>query len=164
MEPSIFPDIPLGWQEIIGYIDTNQLQNLSRHKNGEEVYKNNMKDINNKYNTIDDYIYDTIFGYPTFINNGKISVMKDINVSELPILRLNDYPYYFEENVCHYILWHTQEFSDSVIEKLLEEKLPYILNKPFVKKNYDYVYWVNPVNLKSVKNIWHAHVVIRFIK
>lgn len=77
----------------------------------------------------------------------------DNNTSKGKALVLNDFPYYFEDGVEHWCLWKlgsdvTQEDLDWAIEDLS-------------KRGYfsEFLHWVNPVHLKSLIDIDHAHIV-----
>jgi hypothetical protein len=58
---------------------------------------------------------------------------------------VNDFPYYTEDNIVHYLVWYSDE------QYLLE----------FVKNNKNILtYWVNNKNNSSIKEIKHAHIFI----
>lgn len=77
-------------------------------------------------------------------------------------LRPNDFPYPFEENLTHLVLWI---HPDSVFGKLgprISKELIEHLNKLLENYNYsEYVYFRNQPNFRSVKKIPHYHIVLR---
>jgi hypothetical protein len=102
----------------------------------------------------------------------------------------NDFPYYFEPGVQHELLWSpTGPMSDDAIEKTVRRRLRQLYGtgddgggggssgaadgsgddddddqgQGLVRARGvgEAVWWVNPVELKSVPEIWHAHVVLR---
>ena len=153
---------PISWQKAKYYIETNQLHLLARNEDQHKIYIKEMDLVKQKYKSIGDHIYHNILHYDVINENNKlVAVCKNSNKEKLMVLVLNNYPYYFESNITQYVLWSITQIDENNIKSILEEKLPYILNKPFVKHNYDYMYWINPIQLKSVENIWHCHVIIK---
>jgi hypothetical protein len=150
----------LDWDTVNSIIDNNELHRLIRHPDEQQSYIQCINEIKNKYNSVGDCIFDTVFKYPTVLNdNGKLSC---INITDKQIIfTQNDYRYNFEPNILHYILWSTNELNENEIIYELENRIPYIINKPFVKRNRDYNFWINPLNIQSVKTIWHAQVIIK---
>mmetsp|Transcript_48542 Transcript_48542/g.52430 ORF Transcript_48542/g.52430 Transcript_48542/m.52430 type:complete len:127 (+) Transcript_48542:225-605(+) len=73
------------------------------------------------------------------------------------ILIPNDFPYYVEENIVHYVLWKAktpiteQEINDA--RNILETNTS--INA------IEILHWVNPLNLKSVPEIDHVHFLCR---
>jgi len=64
----------------------------------------------------------------------------------------NDFPYYFDSEIRHSLLWSIQELTASEIQKIMEDQL---------SREYEWIWFCNPPNLKSVKNIVHVHVMWR---
>eukprot|EP00878_Enallax_costatus_P022375 GHUV01023733.1.p1 GENE.GHUV01023733.1~~GHUV01023733.1.p1 ORF type:complete len:166 (+),score=31.63 GHUV01023733.1:130-627(+) len=63
-----------------------------------------------------------------------------------------DFPYYFEDNVQHWLLWSTSgPLSHAAIEQETRQKFP----------DMDYLIFVNPAALQSIRDIWHCHVLVR---
>lgn len=61
----------------------------------------------------------------------------------------NEYPYDVD-NTRHYLIWSTYQLSN---EKIKEIATRHAQGRKFIC-------FVNPEYLRSVKNIWHAHVII----
>ena len=57
------------------------------------------------------------------------------------LLLPNEFPYYLEPNLRHYVLWSEQrDLTQEGIEEVIAKELP----------NVDYVYWINPPALQSI--------------
>ena len=61
----------------------------------------------------------------------------------------NEYPYDVD-NTRHYLIWSTYQLSN---DKIKESATRHAHNQSFIC-------FVNPEYLRSVKDIWHAHVII----
>ena len=71
-------------------------------------------------------------------------------------MKINDFPYFFEDNVEHYCLWKLKdELSDCEILNAIKQLQK---NKKFGK---NYAYYINPPNLKSILEVHHAHILIK---
>ena len=153
------------WKEAQNYINTNQLHLLARNDDQNEIYKKDMDIIKQKYKSISDYILHNMLNYDTITENNKLVAITDtenINTgNQLIMLVPNHYPYYFEPTITQYVLWSNKEIDENNIKTIIEDKLTYILNKSEPKYNEDYMYWINPVELKSVLDVWHAHIIIK---
>ena len=113
-----------------------------------ESFKQKLKK-NNK--SIDEYIYNKYF-----TNNQEI------------VLAKNNYPYTFDEDVLHYVLWFNPNIENDVIDKIYLSKDIYYLvegelknNKElkFIKEKYNtFFIFENHVKAKSVLNVKHYQV------
>lgn len=66
-------------------------------------------------------------------------------------MRRNDFPYNWEDGIEHYLLWSNEEVPDNEIEGYIQDLMPHCS---------DYLWFVNPAELKSIPEIWHAHVIV----
>ena len=69
------------------------------------------------------------------------------------VWRRNDFPYHFEEGIDHWVLWSSSG-------PLLDEALRGEAAERF-GTDHEFLIWVNPPELQSVRAMWHAHVLIR---
>ena len=69
------------------------------------------------------------------------------------LLMPNEFPYHLEENISHYLLWR-------VVPMTFEEVDNYIATNETLNK-CDILWWVNPMWIKSVKGVWHCHILAR---
>lgn len=92
---------------------------------------------------------------PTFSPSWKwkSQVPKDKSAVPSKILTQNDFPYDFEDGIEHWCVWKLgSDLAEDDISWGMEE-----LRKRGIYK--DVLYWVNSINLKSLPNIDHAHIV-----
>ena len=68
------------------------------------------------------------------------------------IIKLNDFPYNVEDNIIHYVLWLNDIYPNNIIQD--------IINQEF-KGYQSVIWWVNAENIRSIKNIYHAHVFVK---
>jgi hypothetical protein len=74
----------------------------------------------------------------------------------------NDYPYYMEDGVKHYVIWFTGRTFDrynnpSTIERIIEDFK--VGNN--ISEESEYIYYQNIEALRSIPSIPHLHVFIR---
>jgi len=91
------------------------------------------------------------------INSTTRAVAPTDNSSSKLILIPNDFPYYVEENIVHYVLWKTKI---PITEKEIHDAR-IILETNISINALEIIHWVNPPNLKSVPDIDHVHFLCR---
>jgi hypothetical protein len=81
------------------------------------------------------------------------------------ILIPNDFPYYVEDNVVHYILWkynnstsnsNNNNIPTSITEKEIEAAQRILETNPTINAT-EILHWINPPHLKSIPEIDHVH-------
>ena len=115
--------------------------NLVKFSRSEETtlkYEKFRQDIPNIY----DYLYSHLF------SKGEILVFKK-----------NDFPYKFDSNILHYIIW-----INPSIKKINKKKIINFLTKKLSELDQsilDYILFKNNIVNKSVESIEHYHVLIK---
>jgi hypothetical protein len=76
----------------------------------------------------------------------------------------NDFPYFFEPGAWHELLWSpfgplTDAEIEAAIARRLSDEEEEGGDRSDAGATVEAVHWVNPIELKSVPAIWHAHVV-----
>ncbi len=149
----------MSFQEIKDIIANDKLDVLGRSVEQQEQYdKFCIQVLRKEWCSTADYILHTKFGVPTATcedhKKAAIKPFPEEYQTERLVLLENDFPYYFESNVLHYILWKlngitsTSEISDAI---------------DTLKSKYsieDATFFINPPHLKSIPEIDHAHIVI----
>ena len=78
-------------------------------------------------------------------------------------MTLNNYPYYMEDGICHYVIWFKGDKFDrynnmgnieDIIQKYMEHNN--------IDVDCEYVYYQNIEALRSIPSIPHLHVFIKF--
>ena len=80
------------------------------------------------------------------------------------ILIPNDFPYYVEDNVVHYVLWKynnstsnsNNNIPTSITEKEIEDAKRILEINPTINAT-EILHWINPPHLKSIPEIDHVH-------
>ena len=77
-------------------------------------------------------------------------------------LAYNDFPYYIDESLDHYVLWATHRLSPDEVEKILDEKIGLQPGTPegSLGTSHERYWFEQTVNFKSVKGVWHVHVFV----
>lgn len=68
-------------------------------------------------------------------------------------LVLNDFPYYFEENIEHWVYW---KLGSTITESEINNTINSFSQD---KKYLEISFWINPPHLKSLPDIDHIHFV-----
>ena len=158
MESRPWPTTRLPWSALVEIIQVNQdVPKLRRSQADEALYQSAMANVRANYVSVTDYILATKFGLSTIVrDDGKKCVVHppDKGQGRQQLVR-NDFPYYFETNVEHWILWKYGgglEISEEEIQQAkddLIEQLGDVL---------EFLHWVNPPALKSIPDLDHVHI------
>ena len=96
----------------------------------------------------------------TIANNSKFDLIKYIFNKDLNklkpsdwVIKLNDFPYDTEKDIIHYVLWLPSiDYTEKSIQKIIDSEF----------SDYKNVVWfTNVPKLRSIKNIYHAHVFVK---
>ncbi|KAL3805113.1 hypothetical protein HJC23_003341 [Cyclotella cryptica] len=116
---------PLSWKELQSIILSSDLVKLARSPEQQRIYRKGRADIHDNWESIYDYLLCVKFGFeesiaevsgkkrsrPTFEElqsqwrSGPPSNTQTAMKSRRMVLCLNDYPYYLESGIEHWILW-----------------------------------------------------------
>ena len=77
-------------------------------------------------------------------------------------MTLNNYPYYMEDGVVHYVIWFKGDKfcrynNSSAIENIVRD----FIDRNDINSRNDYVYYQNIEELRSIPSIPHLHVFIK---
>lgn len=181
------------WDEVSNYIKTKELYKLRRSKEETQRYHKHKDDLKSKKITILQYILNKLNW-----NESEIDQLNDLKYAtdqqrlhiiftkrDLYKTSINDFPYYYEPNVMHLLIWskiklpiylndttdidmfdsQNNNFPDmnpacaTIIDNFLKQTLT---DKYGLKLGKDYLWFVNYSNLQSIKAISHIHVLIRW--
>ncbi|KAL3942032.1 MAG: hypothetical protein SGARI_000401 [Bacillariaceae sp.] len=153
---------PFTWEELhqIIVIDKD-LARLSRSVDEERRYKQEREARLKEYVTIYDHILHSVFQFERKRDaaSGKWKAVPpptDDNrlKSNYTTLVKNDYPYFIESDIEHWVLWKLQsEISEEDVIAAIEE-----LKARNGGGNLDVIWWENPPSLKSLPDINHIHI------
>ncbi len=80
------------------------------------------------------------------------------------VTSLNDFPYYFEEGIEHWVVWKlggnisANEIENGKVEILREAGYS---NKDLINDTSVFLHWLNPPELKSLPDVDHVHILFR---
>ncbi len=151
MEKKSFEDI----EEIVR---TGHLEVLGRSQEDEEKYQAYKRHVLLEWKTVGDLILVTHFGLQWDVDNeGKkfVPFPNPVVASQNIKCLKNDFPYNFENDTLHFIVWRLDgEVETNDIMSALEDlKTRFTILK--------YTCYINPPHLKSVLNVHHAHIVAK---
>lgn len=122
---------------------TNQIKKIHRNKQVQTVYNQWMKDTLSTYGSIESYLLST-----------KLNFKPNADEHRPPVIILpNDFPYSVAEGISHILLWSQVPLAHDHIEDILETNYGHEL--------YEWVYFVNPPEIQSVRKLPHVHVFMR---
>ena len=152
-------EIPeLKWDDVKGYVIEGKLERLRRSQEQLNVYLQFRKMLESEWESVSDYIKVTKLSFPEGISsNGKKKadmIVQETTISSRIILLPNDFPYNFEKGIEHYVLW---KLGDLITSSEIEEEARKLVQ---LKNADDSVFYINPVELKSILDIEHGHILI----
>lgn len=150
----------ISWKELIQIIEVEKdLDKLGRTEEDQRYYQNYRKHILTKWMSMLDYVLCEKLGIDSKIGNDgrkmadEESKQKMIK-SGLKKLIPNDFPYYLEERIEHWVYWKLGGSCDEGdvvdVKRLLQEMYP--------NKDLQFLYWINLPHLQSLPEIDHLHV------
>ncbi|KAL6758128.1 hypothetical protein V8C86DRAFT_1550598 [Haematococcus lacustris] len=154
------PASPISWQlakELIEDGSLAALAQLRRKAEDVEAYQAYLHKLKSEYASTVDYLMITVFkAQRTVLTGGKVAAVAPAWVAcpdQAPVIvwRLNDFPYWFEPGIQHWVLWSSRPLSHQAVLDEVAGHWP----------GSQCLHWVNPVQLQSVTAIWHAHVLVR---
>jgi len=185
---------PLSWDELQNIIIVvKDLSLLARSKEQTNTYRKCRATINNEWVSIYDYLLCTKFGFdyaedneadtdissPTYNQQQRKKrsnptfqeYLQQHESSTQPQLKLclNDFPYYFEPNIHHYVLWKlggvvTADEITQAKKDILQKCQSHALveeDEDVANNNEVFLHWINPPHLKSLPGIDHVHILYR---
>ncbi|RIA84416.1 hypothetical protein C1645_878949 [Glomus cerebriforme] len=155
----------ISWEDVKEIVETGRLELLHRNKSDQLKYCEFKAKMTQKYGTIDNYLYQVVLKWP------KDSPLNDSGSSQEYFssktssthynLRLNDFPYTIDSSISHYVLWSKLPFRDpndyntkNDIDLFLKENFP---------GEKEWLFFINPPQIQSIKTIWHGHIFVRDI-
>ncbi|KAG0046602.1 hypothetical protein BGZ83_008235 [Gryganskiella cystojenkinii] len=184
------PPPPTGysWDQIKAAIVSSSLHVLRRTDKGQFEYEQWQAKIDRiKYTNAGEYIAFTILKWPDLVDpaglNPQVSdskmtlVQRHKAIDPRLTLRLNHYPFPVEESIQYFVLWSTRDMSTleerERLDKYLHKQLTWpeddILKRecspellpPAPGKHKEWMWFVNPIELRSIATVHHIHVFVR---
>ncbi|CAG8536700.1 7723_t:CDS:2 [Funneliformis caledonium] len=154
----------MNWDEVKEIVGC-RLELLRREKSLQLKYAAHKVKIAQEYSSLDHYVCKVVLNWSKEILQKSSTSPQEYFSSKTPSthynLRLNDFPYIVDSSISHYILWSKLPFENQnepdvkkEIDSFLKEKFP---------GEKEWVFFINPPRLQSVKSIWHGHIFVRDI-
>lgn len=148
---------PLEWHDLIHWLENGQKTILWRDAACAERYVQHQQLVARDYRSINDFIRIHYLKW----NNGvdettrkRIAVPSASAIQE-PLLTPNDFPYYLTRGIEHWLIWcdPIPKMPEQIIERIIRENFPY--------EKFNSLSFVNPPRLRSVSDVFHAHIFTR---
>jgi hypothetical protein len=149
----------ISWDEAKRIIEDGSVEQLARLERNADVltlYRAFRAELVNEWATVTDYLVATVFSEHASVllqDDGRKKAKLLVVDEQVKVWRPNDFPYDFEAGVKHYCLWCTVPLSRNTII--------YEIALKFCPDEYDYLFFINPPSLQSIRNLWHCHVMVR---
>ena len=164
---------PLKWDQILHIITSNRLHLLRRSKEQQAEYVKYFEEMKKHWAHPVDHVLHSKFDFgKRKVRNSTALQTEDVNelyeaspsLKEVTEVRTklckNEFPYYFEENVEHWVLWKLKDGITNQEIQDAKDKLHTISSEQGGgKKLVASAHWVNPPHLKSLPEIDHVHIV-----
>ena len=136
------------------------IDDLGRSHKDQQIYEQFKKQILKEFFTIEDYIKINYLQYESILHMNLKKAIKNNKSLEYNLIK-NPYPYNIksnmqsnmQSNIQHYVL-----FSEKEIPKT--EQLKIIKNNLDIE-NKNFIYFTNAYDKRSIKNLWHLHILIQ---
>lgn len=147
---------PLGWAELKDIVRDGSeaaLARLGRAPDVQARYVEHLGWVHATYDSVESFILEAKLGFAAASKpGGKLSVAMGEGLGEKTATVLNDFGYWFTApEIKHYLHWSTTELGAAAVEAAARE----------VAAGKEYLVFVNPAALKSVRGVWHAHVLVK---
>ena len=164
--------VPCSWDELVDILLHQKiLAKLSRSEEQQYIYELYKQKVLLQWETMTDYVLYTKFpNVFTKVESTSVAVdssqsqlqqrrwkidppVESISTTRLALVK-NDFPYYMENDIEHWILWKLG--GDSINDLDFDNaKRDLCMNHNMLEDCI--IHWVNPIHLKSLPNIEHAH-------
>ncbi|GBC24515.1 uncharacterized protein OCT59_009158 [Rhizophagus irregularis] len=152
------------WEDVKEIVESGRLELFYRSKSEQLRYRAYRERIKKEYGSLDNYIYQNVLNWPKESSPNDPSLQEYFS-SKIPSthynLRLNDFPYTIDSSISHYVLWSRLPFRDPN-DRNVKDDINLFLKENF-PGNEEWLFFINPPQLQSIKNIWHGHIFVRDI-
>ncbi|KAJ2804824.1 hypothetical protein H4R20_002356 [Coemansia guatemalensis] len=138
------------WPEVKKVVAANRLELLGRVTPKELAYREDMRQIREKYGSVVNYI-----------RNVKLADFIADDLAE-HLMILNDYPYALPEDAAHYIVWSKKTLTPGIVpDPAVREIIVTRLDELIGQGKYEWVWFVNPLHLQSIPEVVHGHLIVQ---
>lgn len=106
----------------------------------------------------EDYLLARYFNFPTSLCSERHKLVSSLPEGGVPntlVWAANDFPYSLEPGIEHHCVWAPshEAAAPAALEAFIEQHRP--------SAHWETLRFVNPAHLRSVRHVWHAHVMSR---
>lgn len=146
------------WDEAREYIQGGTVESLGKLRRSEQqltVYRSFMDKVKAEYASVADFVKISVLERTSRVNSEgkKEAVDSEQTGANQLVWHRNDFPYYFEDDVQHWLLWNNCPLDTEAIQQQIQLKFP--------EQQFEHLMFVNPAALQSILSIWHCHVLVR---
>jgi hypothetical protein len=147
---------PLSWAQVVEYVQTDRLPELRRSVEQEAQMQAFNAALKVEWASTSDYILHRRFGLPITATgpDGKLEVSRDAMAAAgtRTILALNDFPYFYESGIVHYVLWKLG--GDVTADDMTTAKQTLLADGGSCEC------FINPPHLRSIPGVSHGHLLV----
>ncbi len=147
---------PLRWAQVVEFVQTDRLPELRRSVEQEAQMQAFNAALKTEWATTVDYILHRQFGLQATATgpDGKLQVGRETIAAAgtCTALALNDFPYYYESGIMHYVLWKIG--GDVTSDDMATARQTLLANGGAC------VCFINPPHLRSIPGIAHGHLLL----
>ena len=143
-------------------IKNSSFNDLYRSKKLKIIYDLYLDRISKEWRSSADIILHDVFGYDKLKDDKGINYINKLQISNTEfIFRVtkNKFPYNFENTMAHYLIW---TLNGKITPQLINTSLQIIQDENKGKLIKKHIYWTNPQSVKSILDVEHAHIVVKF--
>jgi hypothetical protein len=150
---------PTTWKQLVDIVSNQELYKLKRDANMLNEYKLFMDRIKREFVSVEVYLAHKVFDAPLIKVVKEEKEIFDLDEEKKCawksnrkiVFRPNDFPYFIKDGIHHDILWSNETLDSDTIKEVVSEKMKQLERKEFI-------YFENPVQLKTVPNLFHIHI------
>ena len=151
----------ISWDTATEWIKESKLDLFGRSKQQMEKYINQRNLYKEYFESSKDKILVYFFKCSCKVSGktNKLEAIIDDKITPQYAIGLNDFPYYFDNCIKHYLLFsRIGEMDDNSINKVMDD----YLKQNDKNSKYQVQYWRNPPQFQTIPEIWHVHVLVKF--
>lgn len=151
---------PIEWNDLIKWLADGQKTSLWRDANTAQRYIEHQKNVQREYRSINDFIRINYLKWNFAIEPNiqkRIAVPSPTSIQG-PLLTSNRFPYYLAQGIEHWLLWSDPKPTEpeAVIRKVIDDDFP--------AEKFERLSFINPPRLRSISDVFHAHIFTREIQ
>ena len=148
---------PRNWEEVGFLLENDLMQLVGREESVTQEYEKHQKVLAKEWKSINDYILSKCFGVETHIEHNLKCVVVSDDLQKTALTK-NDYPYYLDQGLSHFVLWSLQPLTTQQVEDCLSREKHTLFNGA---SNGQFKWRRHGDQFRSVKGVWHVQVFCR---